>query len=648
MKKIIIIISFFSIAFSQISMNDINGMNNAQLDLIKDQLKTPQSVSDLDTDIDIQTAKPSVVNISDLENEVIEKTSLDSGEVTFYSEFFGYDYFNRKTNFFDNIPVPANYTIGPGDEVIISIWGEHNLRKNFVINKAGLIYYDSIGYINISGKTILEAQTLLITKLSSIYSTLNDGSESTNLMIELGTLKSINVYFSGNIKEPGIHLIHPFSDIFLAIVQAGGVDKNGSLRDIHLIRDNKKIESIDFYSFFKTGKSSFKNLKLIDGDTIHIPSAISTVKVNGPFETKKLYFEMKKGETINDLLVYTDGLKHIASSYFIVDTTLPIADRITDDNARTTFIVNYKDINLNPLKDGDIISVKDIGEVQSSVEILGRVKIRGYFAVKDASLKSILDLAGGFNDPIYRKSIDDNKIVILRQTEDQYYGIELVSSYENSENFLLEANDKVFVYENSKYNESSLVRIEGEVYKRGSFPLKDNMTLGDLIEAGGGYTPKASQGNVQVFIETTTLDNSGKSTTEKEFIFNTSPDFLLTKNTVVNVLPDVNLVRVIGNVFSPGLIAYSDGMTMSNAIELAGGYKKYSMKKKVYVERASGKIVKAKIFRGKGKRVFPGDTVFVPVNPNPSDFEITSFISDMSTTLANIAAILLIVDNQKD
>ena len=228
MKKIIIVISFFTIAFAQISMNDINGMNNAQLDLIKDQLKTPESVSDLDTEIDIQTAKPSIVNVSNLEDRGIEsnledrgieKTSLDSKEATFYSEFFGYDYFNREINFFDNIPVPANYTIGPGDEVIISIWGEHNLRKNFVINKEGLIYYDSIGYINISGKTILEAQALLITKLSTIYSTLNDGSESTNLMIELGTLKSINVYFSGNIKEYSIHLIHHFSDIFLAIVQ---------------------------------------------------------------------------------------------------------------------------------------------------------------------------------------------------------------------------------------------------------------------------------------------------------------------------------------------------------------------------------------------------------------------------------------------
>ncbi len=648
MKKIIIVISFFTIAFSQISMNDINGMNNAQLDLIKDQLKTPESVSDLDTDIDIQTAKPTLVNVSNLKDSGIEKTSLDSKEATFYSEFFGYDYFNREINFFDNIPVPANYTIGPGDEVIISLWGEHNLRKNFVINKEGLIYYDSIGYINISGKTILEAQALLITKLSTIYSTLNDGSESTNLMIELGTLKSINVYFSGNIKEPGIHLIHPFSDIFLAIVQAGGVDKNGSLRDIHLIRNNKKIESIDFYSFFKTGKSSFKNLKLIDGDTIHIPSAISTVKVDGPFETDKLYFEMKKGETIKDLLLYADGLKSIASSYFIVDTTLPIADRITDDNARTTFVVNYKDINLNPLKDGDIISVKDIGEVQSTVQILGRVKIRGYFAVKDASLKTILDLAGGFDDPVYRKSINDEEILILRKTSEKYYGEELMSSYKNSENFLLQADDKIFVYENSKYNESSLVRIEGEVYKRGSFPLKENMTLGDLIEAGGGYTPKASQKNIQVFVETMTLDDFGESTIKKEFIFNAGTDFLLTENTVVNVLPDVNLVRVMGNVFSPGLVAYKSGMTMSSAIELAGGYKRYSMKKRAYIKRANGKIVRAKIFRGKGKRVFPGDTVFVPINPNPQDFEITTFISDLSTTLANIAAILLIVENQNN
>ena len=106
-----------------------------------------------------------------------------------------------------------------------------------------------------------------------------------------------------------------------------------------------------------------------------------------------------------------------------------------------------------------------------------------------------------------------------------------------------------------------------------------------------------------------------------------------------------NVIRVNGNVYNPGLVAYDKRMTMARAIELAGGYKPYSIKRKSYVQRANGGIEKVDILNGRAKRVYPGDTIFVPANPNPSDFEITGFIADLSSTLANIAAILIIIDN---
>ena len=142
------------------------------------------------------------------------------------------------------------------------MWGETNSRERFIINKEGLIYYENIGFINLSNKTLEEAEGVLIEELAKVYSTLKNQNNPTKLMLELGQLKSINVYFSGQIENPGINLVHPFSDVFSAIVQAGGITNNGSLRKIQIIRSNKIIEVVDFYSFFTKGKDNFSKIRI--------------------------------------------------------------------------------------------------------------------------------------------------------------------------------------------------------------------------------------------------------------------------------------------------------------------------------------------------------------------------------------------------
>ena len=137
-------------------------------------------------------------------------------------------------------------------------------------------------------------------------------------MLELGQLKSINVYFSGQIENPGINLVHPFSDVFSAIVQAGGITNNGSLRTIQIIRSNKIIAVVDFYSFFTKGKDNFSNIRILDGDVIHIPEFVIRAKVEG--ETlNEGFFELLEGESISNLITYTGGFSENASSYAVLD-----------------------------------------------------------------------------------------------------------------------------------------------------------------------------------------------------------------------------------------------------------------------------------------------------------------------------------------
>ncbi|MDG2287372.1 MAG: polysaccharide biosynthesis/export family protein, partial [Candidatus Marinimicrobia bacterium] len=278
MKKINIIFVFMmSVAYAQVSIGDIKKLSNQQLDTIKAELQSAKKTA-------ITEIEPTEVIGSS------NAVSLSSTSVALMTgDYFGYNYLRKDISFFDNIPTPSDYRLGPGDEIIISLWGETNSREKFTINKEGLIYYENIGLINFSNKTLDEAELVLIEELSRIYSTLKDKENPTTLMLELGQLKSINVYFSGAIENPGINLIHPFSDIFSAIVQAGGLQQNGSLRTIQLIRKGEVISYIDFYSFFMNGKNNFSDIKLIDGDVIHIPSVKRRIRIEGEVNRPSSY-----------------------------------------------------------------------------------------------------------------------------------------------------------------------------------------------------------------------------------------------------------------------------------------------------------------------------------------------------------------------
>ena len=173
----------FSTALAQFSASDISRFQNEQLDLIRTELKQASAAEN-------QLSENLVANSENKINNIfIEKSSNEESN----EYFFGYSYFDRSLNFYDNIPAPDDFKLGPGDEIILSMWGETNLRESFVINKDGLIYYKNIGLINLSNKTLKEAEDLLKIEFKKIFSTIGDEQNPTNLMLELGQLKSLNV-----------------------------------------------------------------------------------------------------------------------------------------------------------------------------------------------------------------------------------------------------------------------------------------------------------------------------------------------------------------------------------------------------------------------------------------------------------------------
>ena len=195
---------------------------------------------------------------------------------------------------------------------------------------------------------ISDAEKLLKERLSEIYSTLNDKDNPTNLRVELGKIKSINVFFTGEVNNPGISIIHPFSDILTALIQAGGVQKTGSLRNIKLIRANKVVATIDFYNFFNFGIKEFENLPITNGDIIHIPFVEKRVKIEGEVNRPKLY-ELKNKETLSDLITFAGGLKSSSSAKALIKEIAGLSSRVSDDFAkygRSVNLINSKEIVL--------------------------------------------------------------------------------------------------------------------------------------------------------------------------------------------------------------------------------------------------------------------------------------------------------------
>jgi len=629
-KKYTIFLSFISIVLAQISMSDINKLSNRQLDLIRTELQSKAPISDSSAIINIDQVAPQPVKIQ------------SSSSVS--TSYFGYNYFKRDINFFDNVPTPSDFKLGPGDEIILSLWGETNSRENFVINKEGLIYYANIGFINLSNKNLKEAELVLVEELSRVYSTLKDKENPTELMLELGKLKSINVYFSGQIETPGVNLIHPFSDIFLAIVQAGGVKQEGSLRQVQLIRNGNIVSTVDFYSFFTDGKNNFSSIKIIDGDVIHIPIVSKRVRIQGAI-TNPGFFELFDDESLADLIQYAGNLEASASSKITLDLLIPISERSSDDNARSSIVITINTASNTKLNNGDIASVGSIDDVVTKVEVLGRVKSPGFYP-STLTLKETLDMAGGFRDPLYRKSIRSDEIFILRKDENQFYGLEFEISYDESDKFEVVSGDKIFVYEDYKYNNNFTIIVGGQVKKKGTFPLTREMTVGQAINLAEGLTPLGNPEAIIVFQDFVHNDNGIIRTSSKN-VSNVTLDLLLNSNASIMVLPYKDMINISGNVYNPGLIAYQQGMTVNRYIKLAGGYRENSLKNKIYLQKANGEI--NNVVRGRFKRPAAGDTIVVPIDPSPpSEINATALTGDIVSILTNLATIIFIINSNSN
>ena len=218
---------------------------------------------------------------------------------------FGRNIFNSKNLTFapsHNLPTPVNYRLAAGDEVIIDIWGVNQVTYRETISPEGNINISNVGPIYLNGMTIGEAEKYLKKELSKIYSGIDGENATSEMKLTLGQIRTIQVNIMGEVAVPGTYNISSFSNIFHALYRAGGIGKLGSLRNIHLMRNGKKIAEVDVYDFILKGKT-MDATRLQEGDVIIVPTYEMLVDIQGNVK-RPMYYEMKERETVKSIIDY--------------------------------------------------------------------------------------------------------------------------------------------------------------------------------------------------------------------------------------------------------------------------------------------------------------------------------------------------------
>lgn len=579
------------------------------------------------------------------------------------TNYFGYDFFTQRdtVSFWENLPAPSNYLLGPGDEIVIYVWGETKFRQVYTITREGKIYDDKVGLMTLSGKTIEDASDYLYKQYSRVYSTLKGNSPTSYIDISLGTLRSINVNFVGEVEYPGVYPVHPFSTVITGLIQAGGVKTTGSLRNLEIKRDGKIVETVDLYEYLLKGNSP-ENIQLRDQDIIVVPVRLSTITVDSAIVRPGIY-EAINGETIKDIVYYAGGLNPDASTRVDLKRILPFSERKPNQvNIKNSYF-NYGDSHLSNVHDGDIIIINKIFESSNEVEIIGQVKSPGkYNYFKGMRLNNLLDLGGGYGDSTFWKSVYQKRGELVRRDPSTRYekvmeiSLSNLDDLDGSWNVELQNLDRFVVHANLNFFEKENVQIIGEINIPGSYPLiKDNETLNSIINRAGNFTNKALKNGISIYrdkkhfnYESSEFENKFEKTNESINQSTNNKVRVAWQNLSITLMPGDSIivressktVNISGEVYNPGLIEYYPGKSLRHYLNAAGGLTEGANKSGIIVIYANGVVYPKRWYSS--PKIEDGATIIVNAAKMEAPFNITQFATNWTSIISSmITAVLL-------
>ena len=473
----------------------IKGVTKEQLLRIKEKYEQQQSISkerkgneNIDTE---RTEAKDEENSSSAQDDNKQLAMPQDG-----IKVFGRDIFYSSNLTFEpsiNIATPTDYRLGPGDQVVIEVWGASEANIVQKVTPDGYISIPDVGPIAVNGLTVQAASNRIRAKLSKIYSGMKTANVdlSTNVKVSLGQIRTIQVNIMGEVARPGTYALSSFSTVFHALYKAGGVSPIGSLRNIKVVRGGRTVATIDVYDYILQGRSH-TDIRLQEGDVILASPYEALVMIQGKIK-RPMYYEMKSSESIATLINYAGGFSDDAYASSIT---------VERSNAKERTICTVDEMHYNDfkMKDGDVVSIGAIlDRYDNRVEIKGAVYRPGSYAIGQ-DIRTVRDLilkADGLLEEAFT-----NRGVLHRENPDRKLEIISVNTkgiLDGTEpDIALQKNDALFIPSIYDLEAKGTLEINGEVFAPGIFPFAANTKLEDLIIMAGGLTEAASTVRVDV------------------------------------------------------------------------------------------------------------------------------------------------------
>lgn len=461
-------------------------------------------------------------------DEILGLTEEDQRQV------FGRNIFNAKNLTFQpsaNLATPANYTMGAGDMVTINIWGASQQTIEAEISADGYIVVEGVGPIRLSGLTVERAKVVLADKLGRYY---NDCS----IDLSLTEARSIQVQVMGEVTTPGTYTLSSLSTAFNALYMAGGINKIGTLRDIHVYRGGKRISTIDVYDYILNGNTR-GDVRLEDNDVIVVGAYNCLVQIKGNVK-RPMWYEMKRSETVRDVLNYAGSFTGNAYTKNV---------RLTRKSGEEYSIHTIDEFQMGAftLADEDMIQVDSIrARFRNRVEVRGAVKHAGLFELggKIQTVRDLLLASEGLSEDAY-----DGHAIMHRENDDltlRMLNVDIPGILSGKVSDIpLKNNDVLFIPSKTDMLGERIIDVKGEVVYPGEYPFAEGSTIQDIILQTGGLTEAGSLARVDVFrrIRDNKSGTAGNNSA-LSFSFSLDEQFAILQDTTFFLEPfDIIVVR---------------------------------------------------------------------------------------------------------